>query len=235
MGGLSAEERALFAERGWLVKPGVFPPRALAALQDAISLQLDALVAALVEAGKLAPQHAFEGEPFATRLGRVVHALPDEASKMEIVSVMSALMFPGYDMSIYPADPAPLADAMIGCLRHAPLVDAVASLLGTHDIVGQSSHGRWIHSDAAYYILYGKTLLMYTECGAGMTLPPVARPEHLPHPPQAAARPGGARRDGLRPGRSADAPGFRRHEPRAVGSFRCRSVCFVRRITDGIY
>lgn len=139
MGTLSAEEQALFAQRGWLVKPSVFPAHLLAPLQDAITLQLDALVGALVEKGKLLPERTFESEPFGKWLGLVVHELPDEESKMEVVSVMSALMFPGYDMSIYPSSPEPLAEAMIQCLRYTPLVDAVASLLGTNDIVGQST------------------------------------------------------------------------------------------------
>lgn len=139
MGALSADEQAVFARQGWLLKPSVFSEPELAPLQDAISLQLDALVAQLIKDGRLAAADAFEGEPFATRLGRVVHALPDEDSKMEVIGVMSALMLPGYDMTIYPSDPTPLADAMIGCLRHALLLDAVASLLGTDDIVGQST------------------------------------------------------------------------------------------------
>ena len=134
-GGLSAEEQRQFHASGWLVRKALFAETELAAVAQAITLQLDAVIQELVREGKLSADQAFESEPFETRMGRVVHALDNAEAKMAIVDVMSGLNLNA--IGIFRADPGPLAESVMACLRHPALVDCVASLVGSQDIVGQ--------------------------------------------------------------------------------------------------
>jgi len=119
--GLTAEQVARFHGDGVLVVPGLLGEAELAPLQAEIEAWIDARACALHGDGKLADLH--EGEPFARRFARLY-----EASGGWIAAGLDVHLMRG--------------PALFAFLRNAPLLDAVASLVGPEIVLSPIHHLR---------------------------------------------------------------------------------------------
>lgn len=155
---LSNEEISQFHALGYVVKPGVFTQADLQPIKDAIDETVDDKARQLYAAGQLADLCA--DAPFETRLAAIQAV--DETAAQAIVQHLWGKGGGGYS-----------GPAMLTMLRHAPLLDCIASLIG-QDIVGSSVYRirpkmpLWTrgevpwHQDSGYFLPHCDTHLIVT-------------------------------------------------------------------------
>ncbi|MBF68346.1 MAG: hypothetical protein CMQ29_11705 [Gammaproteobacteria bacterium] len=140
MAGFDQAEQQTFSQQGFLLKRGLYAEPELTPLRNAITAALDAECDALIATGAMQEVQACRAEPFSTRLGRVVHALDDESlAQRRVLAAMQDLFLAGrVEHAGIANDAIPVADALLGCIRHEPVLDCVSSLVG-NDIIGSST------------------------------------------------------------------------------------------------
>ena len=140
--GLSTEELQHFHEHGWLKKTNVFDDESIEPLRRSIDSQLDAECRTLISAGEMTEAQAHFGAPFNVRLGWITRDLTDfSAAHKTILRSMQDLFLTGR-MPHAAIDEGrgevPMADTLLACLQHDPLIDCVRSVIGD-DILGSST------------------------------------------------------------------------------------------------
>lgn len=156
--GLEKAEVEVFHKEGYLVKEGVFGERDLAPIRQALSQIVEDQARRLYAEGKLKDLCA--DEPFERRLGRIYRQEPEAGQ-----AIYSAVLGRGGGGFHGPA--------MLGMLRHGPLLACIESLVGP-DIVGSSvyrvrpklpgaAHGEvpW-HQDSGYLLAHCDRYLIVT-------------------------------------------------------------------------
>ena len=119
---LTQQELTRFHRQGFLLKPGLFEAEDLEPLRTALTEIIDRQARALLADGQLT--QLYEEEPFGKRLARI-HAENPEAGE-QINHRTMGKGGGGYN-----------GPAMLHCIRHAPLLSCIESLVGP-DIVGSS-------------------------------------------------------------------------------------------------
>ncbi len=155
---LTQQELAQFHRLGFLLKPGLFGVDDLEPLRNALTEIIDQQARVLLADGQLT--QLYEEEPFCMRLARI-HAESKEAGG-QITQQIMGKGGGGYN-----------GPAMLHCIRHAPLLSCIESLVGP-DIVGSSVYrirpklpgwGRgevpW-HQDAGYTLAHCDRHLIVT-------------------------------------------------------------------------
>lgn len=119
---LTAAELDQFQQQGYVVKPGVYQPADIQPIKDAINAMIDTKARELHAAGEL--DDICAQESFATRLARIRDA--NESAAKVIMRHIEGKAGGGYN-----------GPAILGMLRHAPLLACIESIVGP-DIIGSS-------------------------------------------------------------------------------------------------
>ena len=138
---LTKQEVDQFQSQGYVVKQGVYTAHDMQPIQDSLTAIIHREALALQAQGEL--DDVFAGEPFATRLARIRFANP---AACEVV--YRAIMGRGGGGFHGPA--------MLGFLRHPPLLSCIERLVGP-DIIGSSVYRirpklpRWDHGEVPWH------------------------------------------------------------------------------------
>ena len=139
--GFSPAERETYTAQGWLVRKNLMAAEQLDALTRAITAQLDTECKKLIEKRLLTSEECCFDAPFDERFGRVIHQLPDDKDKARriLLAAMQDLYLTGrYRHEANESGVPPVADTLLECIRHDPLLDCIESLVGP-DIIGSST------------------------------------------------------------------------------------------------
>lgn len=142
LAGLSKTELSQFNERGWLTKKNVFEIDAIDALRKSIDAQLDAECRELIHAGNMREEQAHFGAAFDERFGNIVRDLPDfSTAQTTILRSMQDLFLTGrvpHAQISEAAGEVPIADTLLACIRHRPLIECIRSIIG-NEILGSAT------------------------------------------------------------------------------------------------
>ncbi|MEZ4869652.1 MAG: phytanoyl-CoA dioxygenase family protein [Caldilineaceae bacterium] len=119
---LTQQEVTQFYQQGYLVKPGIFSQTDLQPLKDALTAIIDQQARTLQAKGDLTDIYA--EAPFGKRLAQIYMSNPDAGNL--ITQQIMGRGGGGYN-----------GEAILQCIRHAPLLSCIESLIGP-EIVGSS-------------------------------------------------------------------------------------------------
>lgn len=155
---LTATEIEQFDKEGYVVKEGVFSPQDLQPLKDGLTGVISRAVNQLVAEGKL--DKTFEEESFERRLAAICEYNAEAGD--EVMRIIKGQGGGGYK-----------EQSMLDSLRHKPLIDCIAQLVGD-DIIGSSVYRvrpkvpnhvsgevPW-HQDSGYFLPHCDTELIVT-------------------------------------------------------------------------
>lgn len=124
------------------MKPALYSNEDLQPLRDSITAQLDAEIQKLIQKGLMTQALALQDEPFDKRFGRIVHALDGnypQAQKILLAAMQDLFLQGRFEFAGIDPDSGakPVADTLLACIRHEPVLKCIESLVGP-DIIGSS-------------------------------------------------------------------------------------------------
>ena len=139
--GFSPSKQKSFADHGWLVRRNLMSTNHLDALAAAITAQLGAECEKLIAKGLLTREEGCFETPFDERFGRLIHHLPahrDKARRILLAAMQDLYLTGRYQHSSDQTGAPPVAETLLHCIRHEPLLACIESLIGP-DIIGSST------------------------------------------------------------------------------------------------